>query len=75
MLFNKSQCVTLRAIAVELKVSEAVIVELLNDELTMFDNVLSAFDIVLFVSVSVVVSYFNKCILATLCVGVVRIRC
>ena len=31
-----------RAIAVELEPSEAVIVELLNDELPMFDNVLSA---------------------------------
>ena len=43
-----------RAIAVELEPSEAVIVELLNDELPMFDNVLLAPDIVLFVSVSVV---------------------
>ena len=42
------------AVAVVFDPSETVIVELLNDELPIFDNVLSAPDIVLFVSVSVV---------------------
>ena len=42
------------AVAVVFDPSETVIVELLNEELPMFDNVLSAPDIVLFVSVSVV---------------------
>ena len=39
------------AVAVVFDPSETVIVELLNEELPMFDNVLSAPDIVLFVSV------------------------